>query len=192
MKTVRSQVAGALLFSVAVGCSAAQSAPASFTFDNDAGVLLRKGGQTCVGLRDTSVAGQTVVFVTASMPQTVGRAQLSAKTPGCATLFQDTTGLTYYGATIVDGTLDEGLPAIALARVAKPLTVADSTVALDIDGDGRVDTVRSCTSSEGVHLTVWDGAPPSGRREWHRYVYLGYDLEPTCTDPETKPDGAVE
>jgi hypothetical protein len=179
-----------LLAGTVVGCNVAQSPPSSFSFDNDVGVLLRKGGQTCVELRDTAAAGQAVAFVAASMPQTVGRAQLNAKAPACAALFQDTTGFSYYGATIAGGTLDEGLPAVVLARVAKPLTVADSTVALDMDGDGRIDTIRSCTSSEGVHLTVWDGAPPAGRREWHRYVYLGYDLEPTCTDPESKPDGA--
>jgi hypothetical protein len=181
---------GLLLFAAVVGCGTGESPPASFSFDRDVGVLLTKGGQTCLEVRDTSLAGQTVQFVAASMPQTVGRAQLSARASSCGALFQDTTDFAYYGATIVNGTLDEGLPAVALARVSRPLTLADSVVALDIDGDGKVDTVRSCTSTEGVHLTVWDGAPATGRREWHRYVYLGYDLEPTCTDPETKPDGA--
>jgi hypothetical protein len=191
LKTIVKRAAGVVLvFGALVGCRVAESPPASFSFDEDAGVLWTKGGQTCVELRDTSLAGQTVQFVAASMPQTVGRAQLSARASSCGALFQDTTGFAYYGATIVTGTLDEGLPAIAFARTSPPLTVADSVVALDIDGDGKVDTVRSCTSAEGVHLTVWDGAPPTGRREWHRYVYLGYDLEPTCTDPETKPDGA--
>ena len=190
MKTIVKCAVGVFLPVVIVGCKVAQSPPASFSFESDAGVMLTKGGQTCVELRDTAVVGHTVQFVAASTPQTVGRAQLSAKSPSCGALFQDTTSFTYYSATILSGTLDEGLPAVVLARVTKPLTFADSTVALDIDGDGKLDAVRSCTSSDGVHLTVWDGAPPTGRREWHRYVYLGYDLEPTCTDPESKPDGA--
>jgi hypothetical protein len=190
LKPILNRVAGMLLVATFVGCRVAQSPPTSFSFDNDVGVLLRKAGRTCVELRDTAAAGQAVEFVAASMPQTVGRAQLSAKTADCAALFQDTTGFSYYGATITGGALDEGLPAVALVHVAKPLAVSDSTVALDIDGDGKVDSVRSCTSGEGVHLTMWDGAPPAGRREWHRYVYLGYDLEPTCTEAESKPDGA--
>lgn len=43
-------------------------------------------------------------------------------------------------------------------------------------------TLRSCTSSEGVHLTAWQGR----RRVWHTYVYLGYDVEPTCESAETR------
>ena len=41
-------------------------------------------------------------------------------------------------------------------------------------------SARSCTSGEGVHLTLWDGPPLSGERVWHRYFYLGYDTEPSC------------
>ncbi len=43
---------------------------------------------------------------------------------------------------------------------------------------------RACASSEGLHLTLWDGAPLSGRRVWHRYFYLGYDVEPDCTEAD--------
>jgi hypothetical protein len=41
--------------------------------------------------------------------------------------------------------------------------------------------LRSCTSGEGMHLTAWAGKPLAGARVWHRYHYLGYDVEPTCT-----------
>ncbi|HEX9108921.1 MAG TPA: hypothetical protein VF832_16860, partial [Longimicrobiales bacterium] len=40
---------------------------------------------------------------------------------------------------------------------------------------------RACTSMEGVHLTIWSGPPLRGRLRWHRYFYLGYDVEPSCT-----------
>jgi hypothetical protein len=39
---------------------------------------------------------------------------------------------------------------------------------------------RDCTSSEGAHLTVWRGE----KNIWHRYYYVPYDTEPTCTDAE--------
>jgi hypothetical protein len=42
--------------------------------------------------------------------------------------------------------------------------------------------LRACTSTEGVHLEVRDR---QGRRLWHRYVYLGYDVDPTCTPDES-------
>jgi hypothetical protein len=50
----------------------------------------------------------------------------------------------------------------------------------DIDGDGTVERLRVCTSNEGLHLTIWSGEPLVGPRRWHRYHYLGYDVEPSC------------
>jgi hypothetical protein len=50
----------------------------------------------------------------------------------------------------------------------------------DVDGDGVVERFRVCTSTEGLHVTIWSGEPLVGRRRWHRYVYLGYDVEPSC------------
>jgi hypothetical protein len=42
--------------------------------------------------------------------------------------------------------------------------------------------VRSCTSREGVHLTVWSGTPLKSHRLSHQYYYLGYDVEPSCDE----------
>ena len=42
---------------------------------------------------------------------------------------------------------------------------------------------RQCASQEGLHLTAWRG----NRRTWHEYYYLGFDLESTCSDEETRP-----
>jgi len=58
---------------------------------------------------------------------------------------------------------------------------------VDLDGDGRFESFMSCTSSEGVHLTVWSGPVNDGTRLWHRYVYLGSDTEPTCSAAEMAP-----
>ncbi|UCF40916.1 MAG: hypothetical protein JSW43_00805 [Gemmatimonadota bacterium] len=55
---------------------------------------------------------------------------------------------------------------------------------LDVDGDGAIEEFRTCASSEGLHLTVWPGAEMTGTRLWHRYFYLGYDVEPDCSDAE--------
>jgi hypothetical protein len=55
----------------------------------------------------------------------------------------------------------------------------------DIEGDRHEDFFRLCTSQEGVHLTIWSEAALTGRRRWHRYHPLGYDVEPTCTPAET-------
>ena len=49
---------------------------------------------------------------------------------------------------------------------------------------GDVVNFAECTSSEGVHLTAWRGVPLKSERLWHEYVYLGHDVEPTCTEAE--------
>ncbi len=54
----------------------------------------------------------------------------------------------------------------------------------DIDHDGTVERLRVCTSSEGLHLTIWSGQPLVGTRRWHRYFFLGYDVEPSCTEKD--------
>jgi hypothetical protein len=68
--------------------------------------------------------------------------------------------------------------------------LADSAAALDgartdLDQDGVAEHYRSCASTEGVHLTVWAGEPHTGRRIWHAYYYLGYDVEPNCSAAES-------
>src|SRR6266478_6016907 len=78
--------------------------------------------------------------------------------------------------------------ALAAALAFFVLMSSGANVVADLDGDGRLEFFRSCTSQEGVHFTIWADKPLQGKRRWHRYVYLGYDVEPTCTDPETEPD----
>jgi len=37
-------------------------------------------------------------------------------------------------------------------------------------------TFQQCAGSEALHLTAWK----QGRRIWHGFYYLGYDVEPDC------------
>jgi hypothetical protein len=50
----------------------------------------------------------------------------------------------------------------------------------DLDGDGLLEHFQSCTTLEGLNLTVWSGRPIEGRGRWMRYYSLGYDTEPNC------------
>jgi hypothetical protein len=71
--------------------------------------------------------------------------------------------------------------AAAIAVVSSQRTVVQrGKVQVDLDGDGRREFFRDCTSNEGIHLTVWSGKPLSGKRRWHFYYYLGYDVVPSC------------
>ena len=77
---------------------------------------------------------------------------------------------------------------IGIAVLAGDAASADGTTT-DIDGDGTPESYRSCTSSEGVHLSVWAGEALRGRRIWHHYHYLGYNVEPTCVDADFETRG---
>lgn len=89
---------------------------------------------------------------------------------------------------VVDGSpLDVGVVYFGVVAPAASFRVAGHRVEADLDGDGAPERFRICTSMEGLHLTVWSGVPLTGTPRWHRYRYLGYDLEPTCEDREVPP-----
>ena len=44
--------------------------------------------------------------------------------------------------------------------------------------------VSSCTSAEGIHVSLWSGEGLQRTRRWSAYVHLGYYTEPTCSDSE--------
>jgi hypothetical protein len=90
-----------------------------------------------------------------------------------------------YRVVISGGPLAEG-PYFAVLVGSGRLAVKGSTVSGDLDGDGVLETFRVCTSTEGLHLTVWSGDPLKGTRRWHRYFSLGYDVEPSCEEPDYK------
>lgn len=78
------------------------------------------------------------------------------------------------------------MPAVGLLSLAA--AKLRSTQRGDLDGDGTLEHFRSCTSSEGIHLTIW--APPKplvGKRLWHAYYYLGYDTQPSCKPADVAP-----
>jgi hypothetical protein len=49
---------------------------------------------------------------------------------------------------------------------------------IDLDGDGKPERFRVCTSEEGLHFLVETGEQVL----WHAYYHLGLDVEPDCPD----------
>jgi len=69
---------------------------------------------------------------------------------------------------------------IGIVGVSKKVKLEKELVTTDLDEDNKDEYFRECTSSEGLHLTVWKGKPLIGRRIWHSYYHFNYDTEPTC------------
>lgn len=75
---------------------------------------------------------------------------------------------------------------IAVLGYDDPVRVRDGLAVADLDQDGSPEFFGFCTSMEGVHLTVWTGPVAEGIRRWHSYHPLNYDVEPSCTEAETR------
>ncbi len=73
---------------------------------------------------------------------------------------------------------------IGILEPPSPIVLRDGKVEGDLDGDGTNESFHVCPSSEGLHYQVWTGPPLEGRKRWHRYVYLGEAVTPTCTEKD--------
>jgi hypothetical protein len=178
------------LFLILVGACRTSHAPPTFNYAADLGVAVKKADRTCLDIRNRTLsAGQRIWFVTASAPQTTGEAEITGKADQpCTAADKNKPGFQQYEFSVVRGSLQTGVPVFALTNFTGTLTTTETGVTGDLDGDGIPEFFRSCTSSEGVHLTVWTGKPLEGQRKWHYYYYLGYDVDANCTEGDTKLD----
>ena len=145
---------------------------------------------SCLEIRNGTLrSGQRFRFVTTTLPRSVGVGEVTSEVAGsCSKGVQAEPNLHGYSFSVVEGSLRNGSVAFALVgNGAVVPTVGENGVSADLDADGQPEWLRSCTSSEGVHLTIWSAPQPGGRRLWHAYYFLGYDVEPTCTEEETRP-----
>jgi hypothetical protein len=146
------------------GC---RSAP-PYSFDRQLGVVAAgcmTGGNASLAL------GSTVQLINPMRPQTHTSATLAPPDETCKGFRLSTP--------------PDPAPQIAIAGYAGAFASEGDLLAADLDGDGKKEYFRACTSSEGVHLTVWTGRPLTGVRRWHQYHYLGYDVDPDCRPEDT-------
>lgn len=164
--------------------------PPTFNYKSDLGVAVEKAGHACLYIPDSSLSpGQRVQFITATTPQSAGEAEILIKADEtCKDSVQDQPGVIHYSLKTTQGALRRAAPAFAIANFSRALTPTEGGMAADLDGDGKPESFRACTSSEGVHLTVWKGKPLEGLRKWHYYYYLGFDVTSDCAEADTKPD----
>jgi hypothetical protein len=178
-----------LVLAMMIACACCLAAEAGqFSFDSQLGVVdTNSEGRLCLKISDPKLAdGTEVNFVVPDRPQRLVRAAVEAKAPGdCSRNPGTDPQANFYLLKLVGGkqgiNLGEPLPpSIAVVRPAGRVSVRRGTASGDIDGDGRAEFFRICSSTEGNHLTVWTGKPLLGKRRWHSYYYLGFDVVPDC------------
>ena len=173
-----------------IGCGATSVVP--FDYSRHAGAAGRpKNGAPCLAIADSNLrAGTKVEIVWVPIGEYgpapfINEATIQGPLPsGCdlpeARIYEDAS----YSISLPDDSLDSGTAYFALITSASRLQVAERSVQGDLDDDGVLEVLRTCTSMEGVHLTIWSGEPLKGSRRWHRYYYVGYDLEQTCIEAD--------
>jgi hypothetical protein len=157
-----------------------------WSFADNVGLAVSKAGQACVSIHDASLRRNSrLQVVTTSPPQTVSSGRVAATVQSCSSAeVDDSPDFRHYEIRLANASLSDFMPVIAISRFAGVFARNGDLVTADLDGDGRPEFFRSCTSAEGIHLTIWSGRPLSGTLRWHRYFHLGYDVTPTCTAAE--------
>jgi len=150
-------------------------------------VAVEKAGKTCLSIARTGlVIGAPVRLVLLSAPQASSDAVRLVPDGSCAPPGDGDPSLRSYPIHLEKNGLTSSMPAIAIVDFRGAFAREGDLLVADLDNDGKPEYFRSCTSTEGIHFTVWSGAPLKGSLRWHQYYYLGSDLETTCTPEEVE------
>jgi hypothetical protein len=153
------------------------------------GVAVKKPSAVCLYIRDSKLApGSPLTLVLPSPPQSTLKAEVvrAAAANDCPSIGDSgEAGLTSYEIKLLGEGSPPVAPAIAVYGYSGRFRTQGRYVVADVGRNGEHNFFRSCTSSEGVHLTVWSREPLRGTRIWHQYYYLGYDVEANCTPAES-------
>lgn len=175
----------ALLAALILSLMAGQSPSASVR----AGVMLVSSETAVLAMEGPVLGvGTAVTLVTVDGRQQVWRAAVVKRLPECDALARHLTPGSYYEIAPDPG--QEPVPGLSVAILGRPeIERVGGAVKLRL-ANPRIDVrVRGCSSSEGLHLTVWAGKPLRSRRLWHTYYYLGYDVEPNCQPADVREGG---
>jgi hypothetical protein len=177
-----------LLLLLGVSWSVDSVLAGKWSFADNVGLAVRKAGQACVSIHDASLRRNSrVQLVTTSPSQMVSLGRVATTVQSCwSAEVDDSSDFRHYQIRLATVRASELMPVIAISRFAGAFARNGDLMTADLDGDGRPEFFRSCTSAEGIHFTIWSGKPLSGTLRWHRYFHLGYDVVPTCTAAEVK------
>jgi hypothetical protein len=175
------------LVALFLGCASVLQAkpPVRFDFNSRVGVAdSNERGGLCLIIANASLKeGTSLSLVVLSKQQRVLKARVKQRLNQSCSYNPDTGNSSFYSLVLEDeGTFKyKDLEAFAVAVISTTaLKVKQGRASGDLDRDGQKEFFRECTSHEGLHLTVWSGRPLYGRRRWHFYYYLGYDVVPSC------------
>ena len=182
-------VAIAICFTLLAANSSAQSPAASKTFDYKTLIGLVEhieSGGLCLTLANSTLqSGEPITIVVMDNPQKIVKGRVGKKLAKTCAAYPDAGEKAVSYAVQVPGVSQKDIDgSIGIVRFAGKFDLRNGLVHADLARDGSANSFHSCTSEEGVHLTVWSGEPIKSALRWHDYHYLGYDTDADCTDKE--------
>jgi hypothetical protein len=179
---------------IVFACAVAGVAQApGFDFKTRIGIAdVNAAKQVCLSVPGQELAlGSKVTLISSGGRQYIGQAMVETKVTEPCSEHTGGEGSSFYLLKLAPGSSRFGsensarLPGIALVDPPRGLRVVRGKVTGDLNGDGKNEYFRQCTSREGVHFTVWTGRPLRGLRVWNTYYYLGYDVVPNCNQKDS-------
>jgi hypothetical protein len=164
--------------------------PGEFDYATRLGVAnIAADGNVCTALKNPKLRAGDPVSIVLPENGTVEQFHIVAKStkrclPEASTEPDD---ISYELALQKSERTELNMPAIgvAVAKYSGPFIRSGDFIGFNsLRLEGEPDFFHSCTSQEGIHVFVWTGLPEKGKLQWHRYFYLGYDVEPTCTEQD--------
>lgn len=158
------------------GC-AADSAVKIGAFDSVVGWLHGR----CFAIQNAGLKENVELLIVNLDSQALSVAKIGHKASGgeeCYALLDDRktinmqSGGSFY-------TVDSGKP-IEMAIGLLPSGQKAKNGRLDLNRDGKEDSIHYCSTAEGMQFSVWEGEAYQSRMLWSGYYYLGYDIEETC------------
>jgi hypothetical protein len=154
-----------------------------FDYQSQVGMIeLSPDGQGCLTIKEGSLKdGTPVNVILLGSPQARDTAVIEKKlAKACPRDIERDAADSSYQLKLPQKMAESGSVALGVVGFSGEFELRDGLLRAELGGVGIKDSFRECTSVEGLHLTVWNGEPLRGSRKWHRYFYLGYDVEPNC------------
>jgi hypothetical protein len=183
----------ALSQSATLSAAAPNSAPDLIAFDHDIGLVAASHERHfCLSIKNGKLKpGQTLTLVWLPISDIRQTAEIRSasvrklRTGSCAAVNSMGGDAAY---DLDPGNLDPEKIYIAVVGSHADLRIVDRVVEGKLDPRNSV-SFRACSSMEGLHFSVWTSDALKKKQVWHRYFYLGYDVEPTCKDADFQERG---
>ncbi len=149
------------------------------------GIVDTKKGEICLTIYNSDLKeGEEVSVVFMGKPQSVQMATVKKKLSSSSSRNPDIDpDNSFYSLEFPKFTGETVYTAFGLISPNK-VVINKGIASVDLNDDKKAEYFRKCTSMEGVHFTVWTGKPLVGKRIWHNYYYLGYDVDPSCKEKD--------